>query len=45
VKVIREVDGLDAKETAAMINRVGWYADEYDDKLKVRYGVTTGERV
>ncbi len=45
VKVIREVDGLEQKETAAMINRVGWYADEYDDKLKARYGVTTGERV
>lgn len=45
VKVIRETDGLEQKEAAAMINRVGWYADEYDDKLKARYGVTTGERV
>ena len=42
VKVIREVDGLEQKEAAAMINRVGWYADEYDDKLKERYGAQPG---
>ena len=42
VKVIREVEGLEQKEAAAMINRVGWYADEYDDKLKARYGTQPG---
>ena len=42
VKVIREADGLDAKEAGAMINRVAWYADEYDDKLKARYGIAPG---
>jgi hypothetical protein len=44
VKLIREVDGLEQKEAAATINRVGWYADEYDDKLKVKYGVVVGGR-
>ncbi|MFL5762972.1 MAG: YbjN domain-containing protein [Bacteroidia bacterium] len=44
VKLIRECDGLEQKEAAATINRVGWYADEYDDKLKVKYGVVVGGR-
>ena len=44
VKLIRECDGLEQKEAAATINRVGWYADEYDDKLKVKYGLVVGGR-
>ena len=44
VKLIREVDGLEQKEAAATIDRVGWYADEYDDRLKVKYGVVVGGR-
>lgn len=44
VKLIREIDGMEQKEAAATINRVGWYADEYDDKLKVKYGVVVGGR-
>ena len=44
VKLIRECDGMEQKEAAATINRVGWYADEYDDRLKVKYGVVVGGR-
>lgn len=44
VKLIRECDGLEQKEAAATINRVGWYADEYDDRLKVKYGAITAGR-
>jgi hypothetical protein len=44
VKLIRECDGLEQKEAAATINRVGWYADEYDDRLKVKYGVVEAGR-
>ena len=44
IKMIREVDGLDQAEAAAMINRVGNYADDYDDKLKAKYGLETANR-
>lgn len=44
VKYIREADGLEQKEIGATMNRVGWYADEYDDKLKVKYGMVVGGR-
>ena len=44
VKLIRECEGLEQKEAAATINRVGGYADEYDDRLKVKYGVVVGGR-
>jgi hypothetical protein len=44
VKLIRECDGMEQKEAAATITRVGWYADEYDDKLKVKYGVVEAGR-
>lgn len=37
MKAIRELDGLDEKEAAAMFNRIGTYADEYDDLLKDKY--------
>ncbi len=46
VKAIREVDGLDKAEAQAMFNRVGAYSDEYDDKLKQKYGMApAGQRV
>jgi hypothetical protein len=46
IKTIRELEGLDKSEAQAMFNRVGSYADEYDDKLRDRYGVApSGQRV
>jgi Putative bacterial sensory transduction regulator len=44
VKAIREVDGMQQSEVNATIDRVGWYADKYDDELKLKYGVTVGGR-
>lgn len=37
IKMIREVDGMDENEAAAIIQRVGAYADQYDDLLKQHY--------
>lgn len=37
IKTVRELDGLDQSEAAAMFNRVGNYADEYDDMLQEKY--------
>ncbi len=37
IKTVRELDGLDQAEAAAMFNRVGGYADDYDDLLKEKY--------
>jgi hypothetical protein len=37
LKVIRECDGMDENETAAMINRIGVYSDQYDDYLIGKY--------
>ena len=37
LRVIRECSGLDAKEIENMIQRVGYYADEYDDMLKQEF--------
>ncbi|UKN00784.1 YbjN domain-containing protein [Paracrocinitomix mangrovi] len=37
IKMIREVDGLDESEALAIIQRVGSYADDYDDILKQHY--------
>lgn len=39
LKHIREVDGLDGAEAAAIMNRIGVYADQYDDYLKQKYGL------
>ena len=41
LRVIREADGLDSNELSAMLNRVGTYADDYDDQLKQKYCTTT----
>lgn len=38
LKHIRETDGLDRSEAEAMVNRIGVYADNYDDYLKGKYG-------
>jgi hypothetical protein len=37
IKGIRELEGLSLEEAAAMLNRVGTYADEYDDLFKKKY--------
>lgn len=39
IKMIREVDGLDQSEAAAMLHRVGNYADHYDDFLRQKYNI------
>ncbi|MFQ3575194.1 MAG: YbjN domain-containing protein [Cytophagales bacterium] len=39
MKSIRELEGLEENEARAMFNRVGNYADEYDDLLKSKYQV------
>lgn len=37
IKTIRELDGLDKSEILSTFNRVGIYADDWDDKLKAKY--------
>lgn len=37
IKTIRECDDLQETEITAMLNRVGTYADEYDDYFKNKY--------
>ena len=37
MKTVRELDGLDQAEATAMFNRVGGYADDYDDILREKY--------
>ena len=44
LKIIRELDGLDQSEAEAMFNRIGNYADQYDDILKGKYGMTNADR-
>lgn len=41
IKTVRELDGLDITEAAAMFNRVGGYADDYDDMLRDKYWKTS----
>jgi hypothetical protein len=41
IKTIRELDGLDEGEMMAMLNRVGTYADDYDDILRDKYWGTS----
>jgi len=38
LRSLRECDGMDANELRAMFDRVGWYADDLDDKLKSEFG-------
>ena len=42
IKVIRELEGINESEMTASFNRIGFYADEYDDYLKYKY---FGQRV
>lgn len=37
MKTVRELDGLDEAEATSMFNRVGGYADDYDDILREKY--------
>jgi hypothetical protein len=37
MKSIRELSGIDEEEMMAMLNRVGTYADDYDDYFKSKY--------
>ncbi len=37
IKAIRELQGLDKSEVKSTFDRVGVYADDYDDKLKAKY--------
>ena len=37
VKTIRETEGLDENEITAQMNRIGAYADQYDDHFKDKY--------
>jgi hypothetical protein len=38
LRALRECKGMDADELKAMFDRVGWYADHYDDELKGEFG-------
>jgi hypothetical protein len=42
IKSIRELQGLEASEISSTLNRVGIYADEWDDKLKTKYHAFVG---
>jgi len=37
VKALRETEGLDMSEITATLNRIGTYADDYDDYFKEKY--------
>src|SRR6185436_9917120 len=37
IKSIRELEGLEKSEVRATFDRVGIYADDWDDKLKAKY--------
>lgn len=42
IKSIRELQGLEKSEIKSTLERVGIYSDEWDDKLRARYGIFTG---
>lgn len=42
IKSIRELEGLDKSEVKATFDRVGIYANDWDDKLKTKYLAYTG---
>lgn len=42
IKSIRELEGLDKSEIKSTFDRVGIYADDWDDKLKAKYFAFTG---
>lgn len=41
IKSIRELQGLDISEIKSTLDRVGIYANDWDDKLKTKYGIFT----
>jgi len=43
VKAIREVNGLDDSEIVSTLNRIGNYADDYDDYFNNKYFGNDGE--
>ena len=43
IKIIRELEDLSEDEAFAMFNRIGNYADDYDDHFKDKY-FSTGNR-
>jgi len=43
IKMIRELEDLSEEEAFAMFNRIGNYADQYDDFFKDKY-FSTGNR-
>lgn len=45
VKGIRELEDLSEKEIIAMINRIGNYADQYDDHFKNKFSLQGGGRL
>lgn len=42
IKSIRELEGLDKSEIKSTFDRVGIYADDWDDKLKTKYFAFSG---
>ncbi len=38
-RILREYDGMDVHKCRASFDRVGSYADKYDDELKNEFGV------
>lgn len=38
LRTIRECEGMDIHECRNTFDRVGWYADRYDDELKKEFG-------
>jgi hypothetical protein len=44
IKAIRELEGLDKSEVRSTFDRVGIYADDWDDKLKAKYFPVEGGR-
>lgn len=42
IKAIRELQGLDKSEIKSTFDRVGIYADEWDDKLRAKYFAFSG---
>jgi hypothetical protein len=42
IRSIRELQGLDKSEVKTTFDRVGIYADEWDDKLKTKYFAFSG---
>lgn len=39
IKSIRELQGLDISEVKSTLDRVGIYANDWDDQLKAKYGI------